>query len=56
MMNDEKIDKERLKNAAEKLGLEIEFNSKNLGFSYNDTGKIYSWEEIAESVRKWFKR
>lgn len=51
-----KIDIKKLKAAAKKLGLEVETNSKNPGFSYNDTGKIYSWEEIAESVRERFKK
>lgn len=51
-----KIDLARLKRIAKKLGLEVEINSKTPGFSYNDTGKIYSWEEIAKSVRKRFKK
>lgn len=55
MMNN-KIDIKKLKAAAKKLGLKVETNSKNPGFSFNETGKIYSWEEIAESVRERFKK
>lgn len=51
-----KINIKKLKTAAKKLGLEVETNSKNPGFSFNETGKTYSWEEIAESVRERFKR
>lgn len=50
-----KINIKKLKAAAKKLGLKVETNSKNPGFSFNETGKIYSWEEIAAEIRFRFQ-
>lgn len=55
-MTSEKIDIEKLKAAAEKLGLKVEVNSKTSGYCFSETGEVYSWEEIAESLRERFKK
>lgn len=50
-----KLDTAKLMRAAKKLGLQVEVNPNHAGFSLNKDGKIYSWEELAESITKRFK-
>lgn len=49
----EQIDINKLQTAAHKLGLEVEPNSSNSGFSV--AGKTYSWEELTENINKQFR-
>lgn len=55
--NKTKLDKNKLKKACDKLGLEIEFDSDKAGLELHDKdGKVhrYTWEELAKSTRDFF--
>lgn len=51
------LDKNKLKKACDKLGLEIEFDSDKAGLELSDKdGNVhrYTWEEVRKSVRDAF--
>lgn len=50
------LDKNKLKKACYKLGLEIEFDSDKAGFYSVKDDKLYTFEELSQLVDKYFPK